>query len=44
MLFSRTGLELEAKGLAMLFGTEDLVEATCIREEEEISWESLTIR
>jgi hypothetical protein len=44
MIFSRTGLELEAQGLALLFGTEDQVEAKCIREEEETSWESLTIR
>jgi len=44
MIFSRTGLELEAQGLALLFGIKDLVEATFIREEEETSWESLTIR
>jgi hypothetical protein len=38
MIFSRTGLELEAQGLALLFDTEDQVEATFIREEEETSW------
>ncbi len=44
MLFSRTGLELEAQGLALLFGTEDQVDDTFIREKEKTSWESLTIR
>ncbi len=44
MLFSRTGLELEAQGLALLFGAEDQVDDTFIREKEKTSWESLTIR
>jgi hypothetical protein len=44
MIYSRTGLELEAQGLALLFGTEGRIEATFTRKEEETSWESLTIR
>jgi hypothetical protein len=38
------GLDLEAQGLALLFSTEDQGETIFTKEEEETSWESLTIR